>query len=145
MRCKNIHLGIKACAAIKLLTYVIIGIFSSCTILFSAYLQNGEFCVDIKETFSSFFFFLKSNDRQPPKLQCHNWQSYNDKLPQCPAQWLICDWHYTHSPWPELNEQLHETIPSQWEIQHHQILHFEIKLLNIMTKETEFQLCSLTL
>ena len=56
MRCKNIHLGIKARAAIKLLTYVIIGSFNSCTILFSAYLQNGEFCVDIKETFSSIFF-----------------------------------------------------------------------------------------
>ena len=142
MRCNNIHLGIKMSAIIKLLTYVIIGIFNSCTILFSAYLQNGEFCVDIKETFSS-IFFLKSNDWQPLESQCHNWQSYNDKLPQCPAQWLIYDWHYTHSLWPELNEQLHETVPDQWEIPHHQILYFEIKLHNIMMKETEVHLCSL--
>lgn len=62
MRSKNTHLGIKMRARIKLLAYVIIGIFSSCTILFSAYLQNGEFCVDIKETFSSFFCFKEMTD-----------------------------------------------------------------------------------
>lgn len=62
MRCKNIHLGIKMSAIIKLLTYVITGIFNSCTILFSAYLQNGEFCVDIKETFSSIFFWKAMTD-----------------------------------------------------------------------------------